>query len=101
MTALTDREQGLPSWRELLYVYRRLEARGEQRGGRFVQGIDQIGLRLGIERGRRLVQNQDPGLFVKCLGDLDQLLHAKTQPARFLPRIDGQPPPFQPLLDSC
>jgi ATP-dependent helicase Lhr and Lhr-like helicase len=34
-----DREEGIPSWRELLYVYRRLEARGEVRGGRFVQGF--------------------------------------------------------------
>jgi ATP-dependent Lhr-like helicase len=34
-----DREENLPSWRELLYVYRRLEARGELRGGRFVQGF--------------------------------------------------------------
>ena len=36
---LLDRESGLPSWRDLLYVYRRLEARGEIRGGRFVQGF--------------------------------------------------------------
>ncbi|MGR8939977.1 MAG: Lhr family helicase [Gammaproteobacteria bacterium] len=34
-----EREDNLPSWRELLYVYRRLEARGELRGGRFVQGF--------------------------------------------------------------
>jgi ATP-dependent Lhr-like helicase len=36
---LLEREEGIPSWRELLYVYRRLEARGEIRGGRFVQGF--------------------------------------------------------------
>ena len=36
---LLERETGLPSWRELLYVYRRMEARGELRGGRFVQGF--------------------------------------------------------------
>ncbi|MCB1735516.1 MAG: DEAD/DEAH box helicase [Gammaproteobacteria bacterium] len=29
----------LPAWRELLYVYRRMEARGEIRGGRFVAGF--------------------------------------------------------------
>lgn len=34
-----EREEGIPSWRELLYIYRRLEARGEIRGGRFVQGF--------------------------------------------------------------
>jgi ATP-dependent Lhr-like helicase len=31
--------QWLPPWRELLRVYRRLEARGEIRGGRFVSGF--------------------------------------------------------------
>jgi len=36
---LLDRESGLPSWRELLYIFRRLEARGEIRGGRFLQGF--------------------------------------------------------------
>ncbi len=34
-----EREANLPPWRELLYVYRRMEARGEIRGGRFVQGM--------------------------------------------------------------
>lgn len=34
-----ERESHIPSWRELLYVYRRLEARGEIRGGRFVSGF--------------------------------------------------------------
>jgi ATP-dependent Lhr-like helicase len=36
---LLERETGLPSWRDLLYCFRRLEARGEIRGGRFVQGF--------------------------------------------------------------
>jgi ATP-dependent Lhr-like helicase len=34
-----ERENNLPAWRELLYVLRRMEARGEVRGGRFVQGF--------------------------------------------------------------
>ena len=33
---LMDRETGMPPWRDLLRVLRRLEARGEIRGGRFV-----------------------------------------------------------------
>ncbi len=37
--AVLAREQNLPSWRELHYVYRRMEARGEIRGGRFVSGF--------------------------------------------------------------
>ncbi len=37
---LLDREAAwLPPWRDLLRVYRRLEARGEIRGGRFVAGL--------------------------------------------------------------
>ena len=33
-----EREPDLPPWRELLYVCRRMEARGEIRGGYFVEG---------------------------------------------------------------
>ncbi|TDJ36046.1 MAG: ATP-dependent DNA helicase, partial [Gammaproteobacteria bacterium] len=47
---LLDRETGLPPWRELLYCYRRLEARGEIRGGRFVEGFsgEQFALREAL-----------------------------------------------------
>ena len=36
---LLARESNAPAWRDLLMAYRRLEARGEIRGGRFVAGI--------------------------------------------------------------
>jgi ATP-dependent Lhr-like helicase len=36
---MLERESGLPPWRELLYAWRRMEARGEIRGGRFVEGF--------------------------------------------------------------
>jgi ATP-dependent Lhr-like helicase len=37
---LLEREAAwLPPWRELLHIYRRMEARGEIRGGRFVAGF--------------------------------------------------------------
>jgi len=36
---LLAREPNPPAWRDLLLVYRRLEARGEIRGGRFVAGM--------------------------------------------------------------
>lgn len=35
---VVTRERGAPAWRELVFVLRRLEARGEVRGGRFVEG---------------------------------------------------------------
>jgi ATP-dependent helicase Lhr and Lhr-like helicase len=37
--SLLQREAQLPPWRDLVRVYRRLEARGEIRGGRFVAGF--------------------------------------------------------------
>ena len=39
MRMLEREASGLPKWRELLRVYRKLEARGEIRGGRFVAGF--------------------------------------------------------------
>jgi ATP-dependent Lhr-like helicase len=37
--SMLQRESGLPPWRELVRIYRRMEARGEVRGGRFVGGF--------------------------------------------------------------
>lgn len=37
--ALLVRESRLPPWRDLVRIYRKLEARGEIRGGRFVAGL--------------------------------------------------------------
>ncbi|MCK5904646.1 MAG: ATP-dependent DNA helicase, partial [Gammaproteobacteria bacterium] len=36
---MLERESNLPPWRDLLRVYWRMEARGEIRGGRFVDGV--------------------------------------------------------------
>ena len=36
---LMARETSMPRWRDLLTMYRRLEARGTVRGGRFVSGF--------------------------------------------------------------
>jgi hypothetical protein len=48
------RESTLPPWRELAVVYRRLEARGEIRGGRFVHGFvgEQFALPEAVEELR-------------------------------------------------
>jgi ATP-dependent Lhr-like helicase len=49
-------------WRELLRVYRRLEARGEVRGGRFVSGLpgEQFALPDAVELARH-VRRTPPG----------------------------------------
>ena len=53
-------ENDLPGWRDLVYIYRRLEARGEIRGGRFIAGMagEQFALpeAVGMLRGMRREQ---------------------------------------------
>lgn len=53
---LLERESGTPRWWELLQVYRRLEARGEIRGGRFITGVagEQFALGDTVKRLRQL-----------------------------------------------
>ena len=48
---LLARESVLPSWRDLLVTFRRLEDRGDVRGGRFLSGFigEQFGLPLAVE----------------------------------------------------
>ena len=58
---LLSRETTMPKWRELLGVLRRMEARGEVRGGRFVSGFagEQFALPEAVEsvRAARLHQS--------------------------------------------
>jgi ATP-dependent Lhr-like helicase len=51
---LVAREPLAPHWRELAVVYRRLEARGEIRGGRFIGGLvgEQFALPDAVEKAR-------------------------------------------------
>ena len=53
---LLTREAASVTWRELVHVYRRLEARGEIRGGRFVGGMsgEQFALPDAVERLREI-----------------------------------------------
>jgi ATP-dependent Lhr-like helicase len=53
---LLARESNLPPWRELLMAFRRLEDRGEIRGGRFVDGFlgEQFALPVAVESVRAL-----------------------------------------------
>ncbi len=52
---LLARESTAPAWRDLLPIYRRLEMRGEIRGGRFVGGVagEQFALSEAVERLRQ------------------------------------------------
>ncbi|MET0330026.1 MAG: ATP-dependent DNA helicase, partial [Dyella sp.] len=72
---LLEREAAwLPSWRQLLRVYQRLEARGEIRGGRFVEGLvgEQFALPEAIGRLRAIRQAPLDEQLV-CLSGSDPL----------------------------
>ncbi|HEU4351819.1 MAG TPA: helicase-related protein, partial [Burkholderiales bacterium] len=71
---LLQRESQLPPWRELVRVYRRLEARGEIRGGRFVGGFggEQFAAPDAVGRLRAVRQMAKPGELV-VLGAADPL----------------------------
>jgi len=58
---LLARETRAPSWRTLLGIYRRLEARGEIRGGRFVDGFsgEQFALPEAVEALRAVRRNRE------------------------------------------
>jgi ATP-dependent Lhr-like helicase len=63
---LLAREANLPPWRSLLGIYRRLEARGEIRGGRFVNGFvgEQFALPEAVDKLRAGRRENSPGLAV-------------------------------------
>ena len=72
--ALLARESRLPTWRELAAVYRRLEARGEIRGGRFVSGFGGEQFALADAVGRlRAVRKLDKGGELVALSGADPL----------------------------
>ena len=72
---LLARETRCPPWRLLLQAYRRMEARGEIRGGRFVSGFvgEQYALPEAVEavrNVRRLAPDKDP-VIVSCTDPLN------------------------------
>jgi ATP-dependent Lhr-like helicase len=72
---LLEREASwLPSWRELLPVYHRLEARGDIRGGRFVAGFsgEQFALPEAIPLLRE-IRRRAPGGALVCISGVDPL----------------------------
>lgn len=57
---LLAREKNIPRWRELHTVFRRLEERGEIRGGRFIEGFlgEQFALPYAVE-SLRVIKNKE------------------------------------------
>jgi len=85
---LLAREVRAPAWRVLLNIYRRLEARGEIRGGRFVAGFvgEQFALSEAVEalRAVRRTMGSDEVVMVSA-GDPLNLVGILTPGARLSP----------------
>jgi ATP-dependent Lhr-like helicase len=89
---LLEREAAwMPSWRELLPVYHRLEARGEIRGGRFVAGLsgEQFALPEAIPLLREMRRRAHDGSYV-CISAVDPLnLCGTLLPGDKVPALAG------------
>ncbi|MGH8297923.1 MAG: DEAD/DEAH box helicase [Steroidobacteraceae bacterium] len=81
----------LPPWRELLFCYRRLEARGEIRGGRFVAGLsgEQFAAPEAVGLLREMRRRPGEGEWLSlCAADPLNLLGILT-PGPRLPALAG------------
>jgi len=63
---LLTRETNLPKWRELVVTLRRLEDRGEVRGGRFISGFlgEQFALSMAVESVRAMRKQPPTGELI-------------------------------------
>lgn len=86
-----QRETNLPSWRELLHQFHRLEARGEIRGGRFVAGQtgEQFALPDAVPVLRAMAKRRDEDRLVELsAADPLNLVGILTEAPR-LPAVAG------------
>lgn len=89
---LLKREDNAPPWRELLPVLRRLEARGEIRGGHFVQGFsgEQFALPYVVE-SLRTFRNKSDKLANATVAAVDPLnLIGVLTPEEKVPALSGK-----------
>jgi ATP-dependent Lhr-like helicase len=89
---LLARESNLPPWRELLMGFRRLEDRGEIRGGRFVDGFlgEQFALPVAVEsvRGMRELPLSGEAMTLSAADPLN--LVGILVPGERVPAISGR-----------
>ena len=101
---LLARESVLPKWRELLLTFRRLEDRGEVRGGRFISGFigEQFALPEAVE-SLRAIRNAQPAGEIITVSAADPLnLAGIIVPGERVPAISGHNVSFRDgsLLDQ-
>jgi ATP-dependent Lhr-like helicase len=98
---MLTREPAAAPWRELARVYRRLEARGEIRGGRFVNGMsgEQFALPEAVERLREVRREGNDGRVIamsacdplNLAGILDSGERIRAVPTNRIAYRDGVP----------
>ena len=89
---LLEREADwLPSWRELLRTFHRLEARGEIRGGRFVSGLagEQFALPEAIAVLREVRRRAPDGSLIVVSGSDPLNLSGSLLPGSKVPALAG------------
>ncbi len=94
---LLVRETNLPKWRELQMAFRRLEDRGEIRGGRFVDGFlgEQFALPVAVEslRATRKLPNTGETIVLSAADPLN--LVGILVPGERVPAISGRTVAFK------
>ena len=107
---LLAREPRCPPWRELVQVYRRLEARGELRGGRFAQAFsgEQFALPQALDALRSVrrtrpdaervaIPASDP---LNLVGILTPGARVPAQSGARISFVDGVPEPLPALATA-
>jgi len=89
---LLARESNLPKWRELQLAFRRLEAQGEIRGGRFVDGFlgEQFALPVAVESLRATCKLPPSGEVVTIAAADPLNLVGIIVPGERVPAISGR-----------
>jgi ATP-dependent Lhr-like helicase len=89
---LLARESILPRWRDLLIAFRRLEDRGEIRGGRFVSGFigEQFALPIAVESLRSMKSIQPSGETITISAADPLNLAGIIVPGERVPAISGK-----------
>jgi ATP-dependent Lhr-like helicase len=84
---LLARERNAPPWRNLLPALRRMEARGEVRGGRFVQGLvgEQFALPEAVEALRAVRRKKSGEVVLIAAADPLNLVGIVVPGARLSP----------------
>jgi ATP-dependent Lhr-like helicase len=94
---LLARESMLPRWRDILITFRRLEDRGEIRGGRFISGFigEQFALPIAVESLRAMKNLPATGETITISAADPLNLAGIVVPGERIPAISGKQVSFR------